>query len=369
MSFWLKTLETLNFRNHIQVQTSFHPRLNFIVGENASGKTTLLNAIYYLSFTKGFMGYYDFDNIRKDCEYFMIKGDYSRQGSDEMLYCGLKKEGKKQFMRNGKEYDRFYEHIGHFPLVIVSPYDNELIRGGSEERRRFADMIISQIDRPYLEVLMAYTRILKQRNALLKSMAESGRNEEETLSVYNYQLAESGNLIHEKRKDFIARFSPLFSDIYKALSLGRESVGIEYESDLRENDFAALINEARMRDLQCGYTTTGVHRDDLDFAINDLPARQAGSQGQQKTYLLALRLAQYAYIKEHAGFPPILLLDDIFDKLDDNRVGSLLAEVLKPGYGQIFITHTNLYMLEWLLENIKSEYRVIKLKEGALYES
>ena len=368
MSFCLKTLETLNFRNHTQVTVNFNKRLNFIVGENASGKTTLLNAIYYLSFTKGFMGYYDQDNVRSGTDFFMIKGEYSLNGSDETLFCGLKKEGKKQFMRNGNEYERFYEHIGVFPLVIVSPYDSELILAGSEERRRFTDSIISQIDRPYLEVLLGYSRILKQRNALLKNIIDTGRNDDETLEIYNSQLSEMGKSIYQKRRTFIAAFKPLFSKIYKHLSSANETVDIEYESHLHESDFETLLASTRQRDLASGHTSVGVHRDDLKFSINNLTAKQAGSQGQQKTFLLALRLAQYAYIKEIVKTPPLLLLDDIFDKLDDKRVALLLEEVLKPQYGQIFITHTNLYILEWVLGNVKTDYTVIKLKEGGLDE-
>lgn len=368
MSFYLKTLETLNFRNHNHVAVSFDERLNFIVGENASGKTTLLNAIYYLSFTKGFMGYFDHDNIRNGSDFFMIKGEYQRNDSDETVYCGFKNEGKKQFMRNGKEYDRFYEHIGVFPLVIVSPYDTELILGGSEERRKFTDSIISQIDRPYLEVLLGYTRILKQRNALLKNMQENSLSNDDTLDIYNKQLSEMGNIIYHRRKTFTEAFIPIFTEIYSTLASRKESVSISYESNLHESDLDSLLNSARQRDLQSGYTTVGVHRDDFRFTINDLPAKQAGSQGQQKTFLLALRLAQYAYIKNIVTTSPILLLDDIFDKLDDNRVASLLDEVLKPQYGQIFITHTNLYVLEWVLGNIKREYKVIRLKDGGLDE-
>jgi len=368
MSFCLKTLETLNFRNHTQVTVNFNKRLNFIVGENASGKTTLLNAIYYLSFTKGFMGYYDQDNVRSGTDFFMIKGEYSLNGSDETLFCGLKKEGKKQFMRNGNEYERFYEHIGVFPLVIVSPYDSELILAGSEERRRFTDSIISQIDRPYLEVLLGYSRILKQRNALLKNIIDTGRNDDETLEIYNSQLSEMGKSIYQKRRTFIAAFKPLFSKIYNHLSSAHETVDIEYESHLHESDFETLLASTRQRDLASGHTSVGVHRDDLKFSINNLTAKQAGSQGQQKTFLLALRLAQYAYIKEIVKTPPLLLLDDIFDKLDDKRVALLLEEVLKPQYGQIFITHTNLYILEWVLGNVKTDYTVIKLKEGGLDE-
>ncbi|PKP17322.1 MAG: DNA replication and repair protein RecF [Bacteroidetes bacterium HGW-Bacteroidetes-21] len=368
MSFYLKEIETVNFRNHEAINVSFHPRLNFIVGPNASGKTSLLDAIYYLSFTKGFMGATDQENIRTQTDFFLVKGNYFRNDSDETVSCGLKKDGKKQFMRNGKEYARFFEHIGSFPLVIVSPYDQGLINGPSEERRKYADSVISQIDRPYLETVLSYAKILKQRNALLKNMAENGSNDKDMLSVYNTQLAKHGNHIYKSRNNFVQAFLPFFNEIYARLSGKSEPVSISYISRLHENIFGDLLEANTQRDMLAGTTTSGPHRDELLFTINGLPAKYAGSQGQQKTFLLSLRLAQYAYIRQTIGLPPLLLLDDIFDKLDDQRVANLLEEVLDHNYGQIFITHTNLTMLTWVLGNLKQDYSVIKLKNGLLDE-
>lgn len=369
MAFFINEIETFNFRNHARNCIEFHPRVNFIVGPNASGKTSLLDAIYYLSFTKGFLSSNDQSNILDNESFFLIKGKYSRNDSPEEIYCAVKQNDKKVFKRNDKEYDRFSEHIGLFPLVIVSPYDSGLIHGGSEERRKYIDGVISQFDPTFLDATLRYNKVLKQRNRILKDFTLNIPVDLSILEVYNEQLIAYGNHIFQKRSEFLDSFMPLFQEIYERLSGNNEKVNISYSSQLIEKSFIDLLQDSIFKDKQTGFTTCGIHKDDLLFTINNnKQVKTAASQGQQKTWMLALKMAQYEYLKMVKNMAPIILLDDIFDKLDDNRVGFLLDEVINNKYGQIFITHTNLQMLQYVLGNINSEYKVIYMKNGEAYE-
>lgn len=336
----LQHIRLVGFKNYDEAEFRFIPTVNCITGPNGKGKTNLLDAIHYLCLCKGFLNPVDSQNIRHGAPFFVIEGEFWREGKEEQIFCGLKRGMKKQFKRNKKEYERLADHIGLFPVVVISPLDHVLLTGGSEERRKFTDSLIAQFDHSYLEDLMAYNRLIAQRNALLKHFFESRKFDRETLHVYNEQLIPYGNAVYQRRKDFIERFTPVFSALYNYLSGQAEEVTLMYESHLHNGDFGTLLNEALEKDRLMQYSTVGVHKDDLIFQLNGYPVRKFGSQGQQKTYLTALKLAEHDFLAQMKGFAPILLLDDIFDKLDSDRVGKLIHKVSEEGFGQVFITDT-----------------------------
>ena len=339
---YLKNLSIVNFKNYEQAELDFSPKINCFVGLNGSGKTNLLDAVHYLSFCKSFFNPIDSQNIRHGEEYFVIQGLFFKNEAEENIYCGMKMNQKKQFKRNKKEYSRLADHIGLIPLVMISPEDSFLISEGSEDRRRFVDSVISQYDREYLEDLIIYNRILQHRNKLLKEFANSGTYDEDSLELWNDQLIAPGKKIHEKRKQFIEQLIPVFQKYYEYISSGNESVSLTYQSHLENEDFKTLLSSSLRKDMILQYTTVGTHKDDLIFTVNNFPLKKSGSQGQQKTFLLALKLAQFDFIKNINNLNPLLLLDDIFDKLDAIRVSKLLALVSENHFGQIFITDTNL---------------------------
>jgi len=337
----LEWLHILNFKNYEEQEFSFIPGVNCISGDNGRGKTNLLDAIHYLCFSKGFLNPVDSQNIRHDAPFFMLEGMFWREGREEHLYCGLKRGQKKQFKRNKKEYERLSDHIGLFPLVVISPLDSVLVTGGSEERRKFVDSLISQFDHTYLDALIAYNRVLQQRNALLKRMAEQRSFDGETLDVYDEQLSVYGAPIFEKRMAFLDEFTEVFNRYYHFLAGEGEVVSMTYDSQLGDDrSFTDLLLQCREKDRAVQYTSSGIHRDDLEFRLNTFPIKRFGSQGQQKSYLTALKLAEHDYLGRKMGFNPILLLDDIFDKLDAGRVGRLVTKVSEEGFGQVFITDT-----------------------------
>jgi DNA replication and repair protein RecF len=344
----LEKLSIINFRNYSEGTVHFHPKMNCLVGDNGMGKTNLLDAVHYLSFCKSFFNPIDSQNIKYEQSFFMIQGWYQLNGEKEEIYCGIKKSQKKQFKRNQKEYERLSEHIGLFPLVMVSPSDGELITGGSEIRRKFIDSIISQYDKVYLEKLIAYNQVLTQRNALLKRFAETRTFDSLSLDIWDEQLIIHGTGIHQKRKSFIASFIPLFEKNYQYISESRENVSLEYESVLNEMDFKTVLLSNLERDRVLQYTSVGTHRDDLDFKLQGQSLKKFASQGQQKSYLLALKLAQFEMIKNIKNVPPILLLDDIYDKLDEKRFRKLMSLVGSSNYGQVFITDTHPQRMEAL---------------------
>ncbi|MDP4186089.1 MAG: DNA replication/repair protein RecF, partial [Bacteroidota bacterium] len=317
---YIRDLSLLNFKNFEETELAFSPKLNCFIGNNGVGKTNLLDAVYYLSFCKSFLNSIEAENIRHGEEFLAIQGVYVRNDQEEVIHCGLKKGQSKQFKRNKKEYSKLADHIGLLPLVMVSPSDISLILGGSEERRKFMDSVISQYDRKYLDVLLRYNRALLQRNNLLKNFAQIQRFDYGMLEAWDDQLIVLGKEINVKRAEFIQKLLPVFQKFYELVSQGHETVELVYESALNDNDFQELIREALPRDRAAQHTTVGIHKDDLHFKLGDYPMKKLGSQGQKKTYLVALKLAQFDFICKISGLKPILLLDDIFDKLDSIRV-------------------------------------------------
>lgn len=341
---FLRTLSILNYKNISEANLLFSNRLNCFIGRNGEGKTNLLDAIYYLSFCKSNYSSSDSYNIKHNEETMMLKGEYEIFTDTEQIHCGVQRGVKKSFKRNNKEYQKFSEHIGLLPLVMIAPADISIIIGGNEERRKFIDSIISQYDKQYLQKLVNYNNLLQQRNKLLKQ-----RYQEDLLLILSEQMAPLSVYIHEKRKDFVKRIAPIFQQYYNRISSSKEIVSIDYNSQLNEGDFLTLTKENYTRDSMLKYTSVGIHRDNLEFILSDYPIRKEGSQGQKKSYLIALKLAQFDFIKEAAGKRPILLLDDIFDKLDAHRVQQIINLVSEEHFGQIFITDTDKSLINRML--------------------
>ena len=351
----LKRISILNYKNLEQVELDFSPKMNCFIGQNGMGKTNLLDAVYYLSFCKSATNPIDSQNVMHNQDFFVIQGFYATDGGDpEEIYCGLKRRQKKQFKRNKKEYTRLSDHIGFIPLVMVSPADAELIAGGSEERRRFMDVVISQYDKEYLDALIRYNKALTQRNALLKVEAEP---DEELIAVWEEMMAATGEVVYKKRSEFIAEFIPTFQSFYSYISQDKEKVNLSYES------------HAIQGDRIMGYSLKGIHKDDLIMQLGDFPIKREGSQGQNKTYLIALKLAQFDFLKRTgSNTTPLLLLDDIFDKLDASRVEQIVKLVAGDNFGQIFITDTNREHLDKILKNIEGKYKVFGVENGNVAE-
>lgn len=360
----LQKLTLLDYKNIEEAELDFCPKLNCFLGDNGAGKTNLMDAIYYLSFSKSYFNPADSQIIRHGKEMFMIQGKYERLNAEEIISAGFKAGAPKSFKRNQKPYRKFSEHIGLFPLVMVSPSDSILISGGSEERRKFMDGVIAQFDRNYLDALLRYNRTLQQRNNLLKHFQETRTFNELNLAVYDEQLAFYGNQIYESRKDFIEQLVPYFQHFYDFIAMGKERVILHYDSTLAQNDFQQQLIAARDRDRALMYTSVGIHKDDLHLELGDFPIRKLGSQGQTKTYLLALKFAQFEYLKKAGTIKPILLLDDLFDKLDAKRVGKIIELVADDQFGQIFITDTNREHLAGILERMQTEFRIFQFNQG-----
>ena len=358
----LRELNILNYKNIREAALYFSDKLNCFVGLNGQGKTNLLDAIYYLSFTKSAYNTIDSQNITHNEDMAMIQGGYvfdqTFPSEKEIISCGIKRGVKKQFRRGKKDYKRLIEHIGLIPLVMVSPQDSELISEGSDERRRFMDGVISQYNKSYLEHLMQYNALLKQRNALLKQYEDRPyQAPAELFEVIEMQMVEHALYIYNQRTDFIQRFVPAFQEMYHTISGDSEQVSLQYVSQLQERDLQDAFVRTRQRDLAVGWTTQGIHKDELDMRIGDYPLKRVGSQGQQKSYLLAMKLGQAIFLGK-----PILLLDDIFDKLDAERVERIIRLVSSEQFGQIFITDTDRQHLTTMLDkmpNIATTFQVI----------
>lgn len=361
---YLKKLNLINFKNYTEAELDFSRQINCLTGNNGEGKTTILDAIHYLSFCKSFFNPVDSQNILHDAPFFLVQGVFDDSGKDDEVYCGLKRNQKKQFKRNKKEYARLADHIGLYPVVMISPADSELITEGSESRRKFIDSVIAQFDRDYLETLINYNKVLSHRNALLKQIADSGKFDKDALEIWDVQLVEYGIMIHDKRHSFINKFIPIFQQYYELISGGREKVGIVYDSHLNEKPFHEVLTAAINRDRAIQYTTVGIHKDDLDFTINEHSLKKYASQGQQKSFLIALKLAQFDFIKKIKQITPILLLDDIYDKLDDLRVKQLMELVSSNNFGQLFITDTHPTRLHDLFRQTNADYKVFKIADG-----
>jgi len=355
---FLKQISLINFKNHAEFEALFSEKINCFVGNNGKGKTNLLDAIYYLSFCKSFFNAGDLQNIKHNQDFFVIKGLFEKFGEENEVYCGIKRNQKKVFKKNKKEYSRLSEHIGQFPLVMISPSDSELINGISEIRRKFLDGIISQYNAHYLEKLIAYNQVLKQRNALLKMFYENRTFDAETLDIIDDQLSASGKIILQTRLDFLKEFIPIFNKHYRFISNLHEEVSLEYENSLNGVEFKTLLMTSLARDRAVHHTTIGPHKDDLEFKINGYDLKKYASQGQQKSYLLALKLAQFEFIKIHKNTKPLLLLDDVYDKLDEERFTKLLEMVSSDDFGQVFITDTHPERMNELLNQKQLAHRI-----------
>lgn len=363
---YLKKLSLLNFKNYRELNLTFSERANCFVGNNGEGKTNLLDAIYYLSFCKSFFNSMDSQNILHDEPYFMVKGTYLREEIEEEVNCGLKRNQKKQFRLNGKEYQRLADHIGLIPLVMVSPQDSDIITGGSEIRRGFIDSAVSQFDKVYLNHLISYNKVIVQRNTLLKQFAENNSFNAESLDVWDSQLIRLAPAIYNTRIDFINRLIPIFQTYYKFLTGNKEKVKIVYESHLENADYTTVLKDSLKRDLILQYTTTGIHKDDLVFVIDEYPIKKFGSQGQQKSFVIALKLALFDFIKGVKKYKPILLLDDVFDKLDNRRVEQLIELVNGDSFGQIFITDTHPERMYQIFSTIFDDYKIFTVEGGTV---
>ncbi len=357
----LQSLSVVNYKNIREAELNFSPKTNCFIGLNGMGKTNLLDAIYYLSFCKSHLSAIDLQNMRHGADFFMLQGQYLRAGAQESILCGMRRRQKKHIRRNRKEYERLSEHIGLLPLVLVSPDDAALIRQGSEERRKFTDGVISQCNKTYLNELISYRHALRQRNALLKQEVSS---EEQLLDIWEERMAAHGRYIYECRKRFIDEFTPIFQDFYSFIADENEEISLSYRSQHDRYDVVQHLRETRPRDRLLGYSTCGVHKDELEMTLGGYPIKQVGSQGQNKTYLIALKLAQFSFLKRVHGFTPILLLDDLFDKLDERRVEKIVELVSGDEFGQIFITDTHREHLDRILTRTGKEHLIFHVKNG-----
>lgn len=353
----INQLALTNYKSYTDIAITLHPKLNCFVGNNGVGKTNLLDAVYYLCMCKSYFSATDQYTIRNSEQFMVLNATFEKDGKEENLQCGLHREKKKSFRRNKKEYARLSEHIGLFPVVMVSPADIQLILGGSEERRKYMNGVIAQYNKTYLEDTIHYNRILAQRNRLLKDGPESSETED-LLLVLDDQMAVLGNKIFRERSRFVEKFLPVFTRLYKFISNERESVELVYHSQLDQGEFQELLNQSRAQDVSARYSTVGIHKDDLVLHIDGAPIRKVGSQGQQKTYLVALKLAQFQFFREEKNITPLLLLDDVFDKFDAERVRQILRLVGDDAYGQIFITHTNLDRMNHLLKELDIAHKL-----------
>ena len=365
---FLERISILNFKNIPEAELEFSANVNCLVGDNGTGKTNLVDAVWYLSMSKSAVGLTDGQSIRHGEDFFMLDGCYSLGGGErrEAVVCSFRRGGGKVIKRNGKEYDRVTEHIGLLPIVMVSPGDTALIHESGEERRRFLNSFLSQTDREYLTAMVKYNRLLQERNRLLKTGPLTGFDE--ILEVLDMQLEQTGTLVYRKRAEMVGRRAPKVAEYYAVLSSDREEVEVSYRSELAEAPFGELLAASRERDRICGFTNCGVHRDDMKLEIMGFPIRKYGSQGQQKSMLLALKLAQFDIIRELRGVKPILLLDDVFDKLDMARVEQLIGMVSSDRFGQIFITDSNKVRLEGILAKMTENYKLFGVGGGTFTE-
>ena len=357
MSFHLSRLRILNFRNHRELDLELGPQVNCFVGPNGVGKTNLLDAIHYLSLSKSYFDAGDAHNILHGEDIFMVQGSMCSGAGEDQVLCSVRRGQRKVLSRNRKEYDRLADHVGRYPVVMITPYDGTLILEGSDVRRRFLDGLISQFDKNYLDSLMRYNRALQQRNVMLKRFAEQGGGSLQALEPWDDQLMMHGRTVHEVRKGFMEPITGLLTHHYRGISSGPEEVAIHYQSALATADMQELLRASWERDRLAQHTTVGVHKDDLVFTIDGQPLKRYGSQGQQKTYLIALKLAQFDLTQDRSGVRPILLLDDIFDKIDPQRMRHLLKLLSDMRFGQVVITDTDTARLHTALDGLDMDVR------------
>lgn len=362
-------LELTHFKNHRSSSWQFNPKVNIISGNNGNGKTNVLDALHYLSLTKSYLNTSDGQNITHGESMSLLKAKLERKSSEHVLDLGLKKGQKKKVRLDGKEIDRLADHVGYMPVVMITPMDRDLIIDAAETRRKLMDTTVSQNDKRYLNALMAYNRALTQRNTTLKYFASNRTYDAEMIGLYNEQLAHNATIIFEARKAFASELLPLLTHYYQLLSGGKETVGVRYKSALHESSMTDLLTENESKDRVLQYTSNGPHRDDLVFHLGEHPIKRVGSQGQQKSFLIALKLAQFEITKRHLGMPPLLLLDDIFDKLDEGRVANLLSLVHTEEFGQIFITDTHPERMLELSENLKLNHSTFEITDDGEIQS
>lgn len=361
----LKNISIVNYKNILTANVELAPKLNCLLGQNGMGKTNFLDAIHFLSFCKSTHNAIDSQVITHQQDFFMLEGEYLNEDNEpEVVYCGMKRGQKKHFKRNGKEYKRLAEHLGLIPLIMVSPSDSLIIDGGGEERRRLIDMVISQYDRPYITALLNYNKALQQRNALLKMEEEP---DPALLDIWEYQMAEEGERVYEKRRQFVERFIPVFQSIYSRICQSAEQVSVEYVSHCQRGPLLDVIRRDRAKDRVVGYSLHGIHRDELDFRLGGFPMKKEGSQGQTKSFAIALKLAQFDFLRHtNSQTTPLLLLDDIFDKLDASRVEQIVKIVASDDFGQIFVTDTNRGHLDHILRNGNTPHRIFEVSNGEI---
>ncbi|WP_114777640.1 DNA replication/repair protein RecF [Botryobacter ruber] len=365
---FLENINLLFFKNYDEASVSFSPHINCFIGDNGSGKTNLLDAIYYLSMTKSAFNSTDVQSIKQGEDFFMIKGRFLVEDEKHTVQCSLKAGQKKTVTHNKAIYDKVSDHIGRFPVVLISPYDTDLIREGSEERRKYFDSLISQLHHPYLDQLISYNYVLKQRNSLLKQFAERNYIDREYLHILNEQLVPLGEQLAQQRQAFLETFVPVFQKHYRHISDSSETVTLTYKSQLlpEPSHFAQLLEQHERKDLALQRTTVGTHKDDFVFLMDGNPVKTFGSQGQQKSYVIALKLAHFEVIAEQHHHKPLLLLDDIFDRLDEKRIAKLMQMVAAHTFGQIFLTDTHLERTDKILENLSEQIRRFRVKEGTV---
>ncbi len=363
---YLKNITLINYKNIKQAELQLNSGINCFVGNNGVGKTNLLDSIYYLSYCKSCFNSIDSQLVNSGESFFVIQGEYNRGGSQEHIYAGFKQNEKKQFKRNKKDYQRLSEHIGFLPLVMISPNDDRLITEGGEQRRKYIDSVVSQFDKSYMEHILRYNRALLQRNSLLKSKKGSRSNLNSLLDVWDEQLVVSAKVIYEKRLKFIEELIPVFQEYYSYISNDKEKVSVLYKSHLQDDDYELQLKANYERDVILGHTSKGVHRDDVEFLLDDLAIKKVGSQGQIKTFFIALKLAQYDFLQKNCNFSPILLLDDMFDKLDSKRGSQLVKLVSKDAFKQIFITDTQYDRLAEIVEQTGKDYTFFYVEDGEI---
>ncbi|NLN34237.1 MAG: DNA replication and repair protein RecF [Flavobacteriaceae bacterium] len=358
---FIKSIILRNFKNFSESEFEFSSKINVFVGQNGIGKTNILDAIHYLALTKSYLNYSDAQNIKFEEDYFSLEGVFDKNGNEEVIFCGVQREKAKVFKRNSKTYDRISDHVGLFPVVMISPYDLDLIKEGSEVRRKFIDNIISQSNKEYLQTLIRYNRVLAQRNALLKYFFQNNRFDKVSLEIYDDELSELGWIIFKERERLIKEFVPVFQDYYHRISRGNEKVDIQYKSQLSNDSLKNLLQANLQKDRTAQFTTQGIHKDDLELSILNYPIKKFGSQGQQKSYLISLKLAQFEQIRNSSQITPLLLLDDIFDKLDESRVEELIKLVNEDRFSQIFISDTHPERTENIVRKINSDSKIFRL--------
>ena len=361
---YLSQLSLVNFKNYSDATLELNSKLNCFIGYNGRGKTNLLDAIYYLTFCKSFLNPIDSQNIKIGEDFLLVQGDFEKDGKTAQVHCGIKRGQKKVFRINKKDYEKLADHIGEFPLVIISPADINLITEGSDLRRKFLDGILAQIDKSYLDTLANYNKALSQRNALLKYFSKEHTFNQEQLEVWDKQLVRFGRIIGEQRKKISADLIPVFQKYYNQIAENSEKVGLTYESQLAGEPFEDLLKSSVKKDIQRQFTNIGIHKDDLSFTLEDHPVKKFASQGQQKTYLIALKLAQLEFLRNIKKLTPILLLDDVFDKLDEKRVAQLLQLVNSEEFGQIFLTDTDQDRINKILVQINIDHYLFEVAQG-----